>query len=97
MKNINIKRYHGASWDEPLIMELGQKGERGIIPPEADIEVKEKTGDISGLIPKNMRRRKDANLPEISQYHVLQHYLRLSQQTMGMETGIDIGEGTCTL
>lgn len=49
------------------------------------------------LLPENMRRQKDIDLPEVSQYHVLQHYLRLSQMTMGMDLGADIGEGTCTM
>jgi glycine dehydrogenase subunit 2 len=36
-------------------------------------------------------------LPEISQHQALRHYLRLSQQTMGMDLGSDISEGTCTM
>jgi len=97
MKEVKLRRYHGASWDEPLIMEMGRKGERGIIPPKAHQEVREAVGEVSDLIPSNMQRKEEPKLPEVSQYHVLQHYLRLSQETMGMETGIDIGEGTCTM
>jgi glycine dehydrogenase subunit 2 len=97
MKHVKLRRYHSASWDEPMIMEMGSKGERGIAVPEADPDIVETVGNAADLIPIAMRRRELPNLPEISQYHVLQHYLRLSQMTMGMETGVDIGEGTCTM
>ena len=97
MKNVKLKRYHSAAWDEPLIFERGNKGERGIIPPQTDKEIEDKVGTVERLVPKNMLRKTSLDLPEISQYHVLQHYLRLSQQTMGMDSGMDIGEGTCTM
>lgn len=97
MKDVKLRKYHSASWDEPLIMEMGTKGERGIIPPEAVKEIKEKLGEAMALLPENMRRKTEIDLPEVSQYHVLQHYLRLSQMTMGMDLGADIGEGTCTM
>ena len=96
MKDVKLRKYHSASWDEPLIMEMGTKGERGIIPPEAAKEIKEKLGEAMALLPENMRRKTEIDLPEVSR-HVLQHYLRLSQMTMGMDLGADIGEGTCTM
>lgn len=34
MKDVKLRRFHSAAWDEPLIMEMGTKGERGIIPPK---------------------------------------------------------------
>ena len=97
MKEVKLRRYHAPSWDEPMIMEMGNKGERGIMVPEVDLEVAAAVGEAEELIPEKMRRQNLPNLPENSQYHVLQHYLRLSQMTMGMETGVDIGEGTCTM
>ena len=36
-------------------------------------------------------------LPEISQPQVLRHYVRLSQQTLGADFNIDVGQGTCTM
>lgn len=97
MKNVKLKRYHSAAWDEPLIFERGSKGERGIIPPQTDKEIEDSIGAAEQLVPNKMLRKTSLDLPEMSQYHVLQHYLRLSQQTMGMDLGIDIGEGTCTM
>ena len=33
----------------------------------------------------------------MSQVHVLRHYLRLSQENLGADLNIDIGQGTCTM
>jgi glycine dehydrogenase subunit 2 len=92
-----LRRYHAPVWDEPIIMEMGRKGERGIIPPAVEEDIKQAVGDTESLIPTKMRRKKAPALPELSQAHVLRHYLRLSQQTLGMELDIDIGVGTCTM
>jgi len=97
MKDVKLRNYQGASWDEPIIMTLGNPGERGVIPPSADKKVVEEVGCLDELVPDKIRRKKPPELPEISQYHVLQHFLRLSQETMGMDLGVDIGEGTCTM
>ncbi|PKM84524.1 MAG: glycine dehydrogenase subunit 2 [Firmicutes bacterium HGW-Firmicutes-11] len=97
MKDVKLRKFHAASWDEPLIMELGRKGERGIIPPTPAKKVCEDIGPAKELVPSGMWRQEDIDLPELAQYHVLQHYLRLSQETMGMDLGADIGEGTCTM
>ncbi|HPO04775.1 MAG TPA: glycine dehydrogenase subunit 2, partial [Bacillota bacterium] len=67
MKDVRLRKYHSAAWDEPLVMEMGTKGERGIIPPKAAKEVAEKLGDALDLLPAGMRREKSMNLPEISQ------------------------------
>jgi len=44
-----------------------------------------------------MIRKQPPALPEISQMRVLKHYLRLSQQCLGADLNIDIGQGTCTV
>ncbi|MCF8067956.1 MAG: aminomethyl-transferring glycine dehydrogenase subunit GcvPB [Desulfobacterales bacterium] len=97
MKGIKLRNYHAAKYDEPIIMEMGVKGRRGIMVPPVHEEIAESAGDIKDLIPEKARRKTAPNLPEIDQYHTLMHFLRLSQMTLGMETGIDIGEGTCTM
>lgn len=97
MSEVKLRRFHAASWDEPLIMEMGRKGERGIIPPAPAKEIQEAVGAPETLVPASMWRKDPVDLPELSQYHVLQHFLRLSQETMGMDLGADIGEGTCTM
>jgi glycine dehydrogenase subunit 2 len=97
MKKVKLRKFHAASWDEPFIMQMGNAGERGIMVPEVDPEIAQAVGEVESLVPESMQRKSPPVLPELSQYHVLQHYLRMSQMTMGMETGIDIGEGTCTM
>ncbi|GAB6173498.1 aminomethyl-transferring glycine dehydrogenase subunit GcvPB [Paradesulfitobacterium aromaticivorans] len=91
------KNFQQARWNEPIIYELSNPGVRGIHVPEPEQEIKDKVGDVIGKLPANMRRKGLANLPEISQKHVLAHWLRLSQETLGSNIGNDISEGTCTM
>ncbi len=93
----NLRRYHQARWDEPIIFELSNKDERGILIPEASQELKDEVGDVMAALPKSMRRNKPPALPEISQPQVLRHYVRLSQETLGADFNIDVGQGTCTM
>ncbi|MDD1776032.1 MAG: aminomethyl-transferring glycine dehydrogenase subunit GcvPB [Candidatus Methanomethylicus sp.] len=78
-----------ATFEEPLLFDLGRKGRSGIdIPGEGD-------RDLAKTIPKKMARQK-LQLPEISQVEVVRHFTRLSQ----MNWGIDIGPyplGSCTM
>jgi glycine dehydrogenase subunit 2 len=91
------KNFHQAKWDEPVIYELSNKGERGILFPEIEQEIEDIVGDGFSKLPTSMIRQKPPNLPEISQMRVLKHYLRLSQQTLGADFNVDIGQGTCTM
>jgi glycine cleavage system P protein (glycine dehydrogenase) subunit 2 len=93
----SLRRYHAPVWSEPIIMEMGHRGERGIIVPEIEEEISQEVGDPESYVPSMMRRKKPPGLPELAQPQVLRHYLRLSQQTLGMEFNIDIGLGTCTM
>jgi len=96
-KIVKLRRFHQAKWDEPIIFELGNKGERGILVPQAEDRIKETAGDMAALIPAKLMRKKAPALPEMSQGQVLRHYLRLSQETIGADLDIDIGLGTCTM
>ena len=89
--------FHEARWDEPIIMELGNPGERGVMVPKADKRVVGATGCVEELLPKGLKRKKPPKLPEMSQMQVLRHYMRLSQETIGTDINIDIGLGTCTM
>ena len=96
-KDIKLKDFHQAKWDEPIIFELSTPGQRGILIPEVGDEVKNIVGDIEDRIPKSIKRNKKPSLPELAQPQVLRHFLRLSQETLGQEINIDIGLGTCTM
>lgn len=89
--------FHEARWDEPIIMELGNPGERGVLVPKASEEVQKAAGTAEQILPENLRRKKAPALPEMSQMQVLRHYMRLSQETIGTDINIDIGLGTCTM
>ena len=90
-----LRRYHAAVWDEPLVMELGRPGSRGVEIPAVEPELVADVGDADELVPAAMRRPDPPQLPELSEPEVLRHYLRLSQETLGM-MGISLF-GTCTM
>lgn len=92
-----IRDFHQARWDEPIIFDIGSKGERGVLVEKPENEVAETVGDISRHLPEEFLRKTPPALPEISQMQVLRHYLRLSQETIGTDLNIDIGLGTCTM
>ncbi|MBA7533472.1 putative glycine dehydrogenase (decarboxylating) subunit 2 [subsurface metagenome] len=96
-KSFLRKNFHQSKWDEPIIFELSKKGERGIFVPEVEDEIKEVVGNPIERLPETIQRKKDPNLPELSQARVLRHFLRLSQETLGADLNIEIGQGTCTM
>ena len=71
-----VRRFHQARWDEPVIFELSQPGQRGILVPEVENDIRQEVGDVAGALPEHMRRKEPPNLPEMSQLHVLRHYTR---------------------
>jgi len=93
----NLRRFHQARWDEPIIFELSHKGQRGILVPEAEDGIRNEVGDVLAALPERMRRKQPPKLPELSQPQVLRHYVRLSQETLGTDLNIDVGQGTCTM
>ena len=92
-----LRRYHPARWDEPIIFELSQPGQRGVLVPEVEPEIKEQVGDAFSALPDKMRRKQPPALPEVSQVHVLRHYLRLSQENLGAGLVSDLGMATSTM
>jgi glycine dehydrogenase subunit 2 len=54
-------------------------------------------GDVLSGLPDGMRRKTPPKLPEIAQPQVLRHYDRLSQENLGTDLNIDVGQGTCTM
>lgn len=91
------RRYHQARWDEPIIFELSTPGERGILVPPVEDDIKGVAGDVLARLPSGMCRSRAPALPELSQNRVLRHYLRLSQENLGADMNVDIGQGTCTM
>lgn len=96
-RDSKVRDFHQAKWDEPIIFELSNKGERGILVPKSEEELVRQVGDGVSKLPNNIKRAQLPNLPEINQKRVLMHYLRLSQQTLGGDLNIEIGQGTCSM
>ena len=97
MTEVNVRPYHAPVWSEPLIQELGRVGERGVIIPRVEEGIRKTVGKPESFIPRKMLRKEKPSLPEISQPQALRHWLHLSQMTLGMESDIDLGVGTCTM
>ena len=92
-----LRRFHQARWDEPIIFQLSRPGERGLLVPQAEEEIRAKVGDVLARIPPILRRGNPPKLPELSQPRVYQHYLRLAQENLGRDLNVDVGQGTCTM
>ncbi|EFC91905.1 glycine dehydrogenase subunit 2 [Dethiosulfovibrio peptidovorans DSM 11002] len=96
-KTAMIRRFHQASWDEPIIFDLSEPGQRGVLVPEAGPKIEESVGDGLSAIPESMRRSDIPLLPEMGQPQVLRHFNHLAQENLGADYNVDIGQGTCTM
>lgn len=91
------ENFHQAKWDEELIFELHKPGERGIIVAPVEKGIAAEVGDGLSALPAHMVRQAPPALPEVGQMRVAKHFMRLSQETLGGDFNIDIGQGTCTM
>lgn len=87
--------YQAPRWNEPIIHEISKSDRRGMILPDVDSDIIDEQGDIDNLIPIGMKRDSPVELSEMTEPDVLHHYLRLSQQSIGM-VGTNLF-GTCTM
>ncbi|MBS7622904.1 aminomethyl-transferring glycine dehydrogenase subunit GcvPB [Candidatus Bathyarchaeota archaeon] len=88
--------YRQARWIEPLIFEKSRPGVIGYMPPSPDLKEREIVGDPYDFLPSGMRRRRPPALPELSEGEVVRHYIRLSQQSFGVDSGA-YPLGSCTM
>jgi glycine dehydrogenase subunit 2 len=91
------ERFHQAAWQEPLVMELGRTGRRGVLVPDAGDEIRAQAGDVLAGTPESLRRRELPNLPELSQPEVVRHFTRLSQMVLANNVAVNLGLGTTTM
>ena len=96
-KEQGVRRFHQARWDEPIIFELSRQGQRGVLVPPVEPEMQAAVGDALAALPPGIRRERPPALPELAQPQVVRHYLRLSQENLGADLNIEIGQGTCTM
>jgi len=92
-----LRNFHQAKWDEEIIFELHNPGEKGLVVGQVEKGISDTIGSGIESIPESMVRTEKPKLPEVGQMRVLKHFLRLSQQNLGADFNIDIGQGTCTI
>ena len=88
--------FHQAKYREPILFEMGASGVVGANFPKLPPEVEKNVDNLENIIPENLRRTSEPNLPELSAPEVVRHYTRLSQ----MSYGVDINTyplGSCTM
>lgn len=75
-----------------LIFELSQPNRIGYSLPSLDVENEE----VTNLIPANLLRKTETNLPEVSETDVVRHYTNISNKNYGVDTGF-YPLGSCTM
>ena len=75
-----------------LIFELSSAGKKGYSLPKLDVDEKR----IEELIPSELLRDKDADLPEVSEPEVVRHYTSISRLNHGVDVGF-YPLGSCTM
>jgi glycine dehydrogenase subunit 2 len=95
MSRSGPREYHAPVWNEPVVMELSHAGRRGQLFPAPEEAVTSLVGPPEDLVPEAMRRTEAPALPELTEPEVQRHYLKLSQQTLGM-MNVSLF-GTCTM
>ena len=89
----HLRQFHEAKWDEEIIFDLSVPGQRGIaVTPPAEGVVAE-VGNGVDDIPRFYAAKKAPSLPEVSQPRVNRHYMRLTQEILGMDVTPDISQG----
>jgi glycine dehydrogenase subunit 2 len=88
--------YKQASWDEPIIFNLGKKGRRGHMLPRVEEETVGSVSKLDSLIPAKMHRTNRPGLPELSEVEVVRHFTRLSEMNYGVDSGL-YPLGSCTM
>ncbi|WP_153732936.1 aminomethyl-transferring glycine dehydrogenase subunit GcvPB [Sporosarcina obsidiansis] len=78
--------------NQSLIFELSKAGRVGYSLPELDVpEV-----DVSAILPQDLIRQEDAQLPEVAELDIMRHYTALSNRNHGVDTGF-YPLGSCTM
>ncbi|UZQ83279.1 aminomethyl-transferring glycine dehydrogenase subunit GcvPB [Thermoanaerobacter sp. RKWS2] len=75
-----------------LIFELSKEGRKAYTLPKLDIEEK----PLEDILPQQMMRKEEIELPEISEVDIIRHYTLLSNKNYGVDTGF-YPLGSCTM
>ncbi|NLT95465.1 MAG: aminomethyl-transferring glycine dehydrogenase subunit GcvPB, partial [Clostridia bacterium] len=77
---------------EKLIFELSAPGRKAYSLPDLDVP----KIDIKELLPEELLRGSEPELPEVAEVDVIRHFTRLSQMNYGVDTGF-YPLGSCTM
>ncbi len=66
------------------------------VPGRKGVEIEEPAKETELLLNKNLRRQKDAELPEVSEFDVIRHYTNLSRLNFSVDTHF-YPLGSCTM
>jgi len=75
-----------------IIFEKSKPGKRGLLIPKSGVECR----NIEHLIPSNILRDSDVNLPELTELDVMRHFIKLSQKNYSIDT-VFYPLGSCTM
>ncbi|NJD01955.1 MAG: glycine dehydrogenase subunit 2 [Ruminiclostridium sp.] len=75
-----------------LIFELSKPGRKAYSLPACDVPVRE----AAAFVPLEYLREKDARLPEVSEVDAVRHFVGLSRQNYGVDSGF-YPLGSCTM
>ncbi|HHW58375.1 MAG TPA: aminomethyl-transferring glycine dehydrogenase subunit GcvPB [Clostridia bacterium] len=75
-----------------LIFELSNKGRKAYTLPKLDVEEK----PLEDILPQQMMRKEEIELPEVSEVDIIRHYTLLSNKNYGVDTGF-YPLGSCTM
>lgn len=81
----------GLQFREPLIFERSSEGRIGASLPHSATSA---AGEVK--LPQSLRRKKAPMWPEVSEPEAVRHFIRLSQQNYGIDTGF-FPLGSCTM
>jgi glycine dehydrogenase subunit 2 len=91
-----VTGFRQARWAEPSIFKVGFANRRRSRIPYLDEKQKMGVDVLKRLIPENLLRRDEPNLPALSEVEVVRHFTRLSQANFGVDSGI-YPLGSCTM
>lgn len=76
----------------PLIFDYSKKGKKAFSLPSLDVPEK----NIEDILPKNLIRKEEPALPEVSEFEIVRHYHDLARRNYSVDDGI-YPLGSCTM
>ena len=78
--------------EEKSVFELGREGRKAYSLPLCDVVEQ----DISELVPEKFIRKREANLPQLTELEVVRHFTRLSKSNFSVDSEL-YPLGSCTM